>query len=195
MSEYIMLGKIPKSPEERKKLIGKRVEEEDHFSDLGMTQVQGRLIGFLTSEKGYSEKDLELDKSYTVLISDGAAGLSFNVKADIVVRLNDTSFFIVKCVMSSMESWERHSAAFCRIVEPNQIPYAVVTDGEDARVIDAVSGKLLSLGLASIPSKDEALLLLKETVFCPFPKERADKEKRILHAFDAITCSPAQSKS
>ena len=195
MSEYIMLGKIPKSPEERKALIGKRVEQEEHFSDLGMTQVQGRLIEFLMSEKGYSEKDLELNKAYTVRISDGAAEHTFDVKADIIVRLNNTSLFIVKCVMSSMESWERHSAAFCRVVEPNQVPYAVVTDGEDARVIDAVSGKLLSLGLDSIPSKDEALILLNKTVFCPFPKERCEMEKRILHAFDAITCSPASGKT
>ena len=194
MSEYIMLGKIPKSPEERKALIGKRVEQEEHLSDFGMTQVQSRLIEFLTSEKGYSEKDLELNKVYNVVLSDGITENSFNVKADIVVRLNNTSLFIVKCVMSSMESWERHSAAFCRVVEPNQVPYAVVTDGEDARMIDAVSGKLLSLGLDSIPSKDEALVLLKETVFCPFSRERCEKEKRILHAFDAITCSTVSVK-
>ena len=195
MSEYIMLGKIPKSPEERKALIGKRVEQEEHLSDFGMTQVQSRLIEFLTSEKGYSEKDLELNKVYNVVLSDGITENSFNVKADIVVRLNNTSLFIVKCVMSSMESWERHSAAFCRVVEPNQVPYAVVTDGEDARMIDAVSGKLLSLGLDSIPSKDEALVLLKQTVFCPFSRERCEKEKRILHAFDAITCSTASGKT
>lgn len=189
MSTYIMLGKIPKSPEERKQLLGKRVEMEEHLSDLGMSQVQQRLIEFLISEKGYSEKDMEVNKEFSVHISDGPSDVSFNVKADIVLKLNDVRFFIVKCVMSSMESWERHSAAFCRVVESYQVPYAVVTDGEDARVIDAVSGKLLSLGLDSIPSRDEAQELIKKTVFTPFPKERCEKEKRILHAFDAITCA------
>ncbi|MBI3592345.1 MAG: type I restriction enzyme HsdR N-terminal domain-containing protein, partial [Nitrospirae bacterium] len=144
-----MLGKIPQSPDERSRLLGKRVEMEEHLSNLELTQVQKRVIEFLISQKGYAENDIEANKEFKIQLPD----TSFNVTADVVLKVGGKSFLVVKCVMSSMESWERHSIAFCRVVEPYQIPYAAVTDSEHARLIEVAGGKVIAEGLDSIPSK------------------------------------------
>lgn len=185
MSTYIPLGKIPASPEERKYLLASRVAMEDHLSNLELTQVQRRVIEFLMAQKGYANDDIETNMDFRVDLPEA----SFNAKTDIVLKIDGRRFCIIKCVMSSLESWERHSIAFGRVVESYQIPYAIVTDSESARILDVVGGKLIADGLDAIPSKDYARKIIQQTVFSPYPQERAEKEKRILYAFDAIKCS------
>ncbi len=185
MSTYISLGKIPTSPEERQELLAKRVAMEEFFSSLELTQVQRRVIDFLISSKGYTSDEIEANKDFTVVLPES----SFNARADIVFKIEGRVFCIIKCVMSSLESWERHSVAFGRVVESYQIPYAIVTDSEHARILDVSEGKLIAEGLESIPSKKDAMKIVKENAFPPYPQERAEKEKRILYAFDSIKCS------
>ncbi len=185
MSTYIPLGKNPKSAEERKELIGKRIELEDYLSHLELPQVQRRIVEFLMADKGYGQADMEVNKEFHVALPE----LSFPVKADIVLKIGDMRFLALKCVMSSMESWERHSLAFCRVADTSQIPYAVVTDGEGARLIDVIKGGVISEGLDAIPSRQDAVRMAQEYASCPYAKERCEREKRILHAFEAIKCS------
>jgi hypothetical protein len=185
VSTYIPLGKIPASPEERKELLARRVEMEDYLLHVELTQVQRRVIDFLISRKGYSNVDIETNRDFRVELPDA----SFNARADIILKMDGKIFCVIKCVMSSLESWERHSIAFCRVVESYQIPYAVVTDSESARILDVIGGRLISEGLDSMPSKTDAIKVIKEKSFSPYPIERAEREKRILHAFDAIKCS------
>ncbi len=183
MSIKIPLERIPRSPEERQKLIGKRVEQEEAHSREGLSIVQRAAVDSLLS-KGYSLGELELNRSFSVALSD----TTFPVKADIIVRLGGRAFLYVKCALNSPESWERHSLAFCRVVEDCQIPYILITDGETARLITVSSCAVSTGGLEIIPSREEAETLLKEAAPVPFPAEKAEREKRILHAFDAITC-------
>ncbi|HKN18480.1 MAG TPA: hypothetical protein VJW95_01685, partial [Dissulfurispiraceae bacterium] len=116
-------------------------------------------------------------------------GCAFVVRADIIVKTGGKRFFLIKCVMSSMESWERHSVAFGRVADVYQIPYAVITDSADARIIATADGTLFAQGLDAIPSKQEAEHMQGETTFNSCPSERVEKEKRILYAFEAIKCS------
>jgi hypothetical protein len=184
MSTYIPLGKIPVSPEERQQLLGKRVEMEDHLAGLEITGVQREVIRFLTCQKGYRHEDIEINKSFNVEMSDK----SFCVKADIVINVEGRRLYAIKCVMSSLESWERHSIAFCRVADTCRMPYAVITDGESARILDINTCELTAQGLDSIMSSEEAVRAVKEMTPCPYPPEKSEKEKRILYAFDAITC-------
>ncbi len=191
MSTYIALGKNPKSFEERKELLAKKIETEEYFFYHELTHIQKKVIEFLISAKGYTHGDIEVDKNFRVELPE----TSFSVTADIVVNLDNKRIFIIKCAINSLESWERHSIAFCRVVESYQIPYAVVTDSENARVLDAVSGKLISEGIDFIPSKEGIRQTIKQIAFCPYHKEKCEKEKRILYAFDVIKCSVDSRKT
>ncbi len=184
MSTYIALDKVPTSPEERKELLAMRIEMEEYLSHIELTQVQMRVIDFLTSQKGYANADIEANRDFRIDLKD----TSFKSRADILLKIDGKIFCVIKCVMSSLESWERHSIAFSRVVESYQIPYAIVTDGEHARILDVINGKLIAEGLDSIPSIEEAKRIAKEIIFYPYPTEKAEREKRILNAFDVITC-------
>jgi hypothetical protein len=184
MSTFIPLGKAPESPEERESLLAKRIQMEESAADFNLTQVQKRVVDFLISHRGYSANDLEINQEFDVQLTE----CTFSVRADIVVKIKLKRIFTVKCVMSSMESWERHSVAFGRVADTHRIPFAVITDSEDARMLDTADGTLVAQGLDCIPSKQEAERMLEETVIETYPAERAQKEKRILYAFEAVKC-------
>lgn len=92
-----------------------------------------------------------------------------------------------------MESWERHSVAFCRIADQCLIPYAVITDGEHAKMLNAADATVFAEGLDAIPSRPEAERLLGETDFKICISAKAEKEKRILYAFEAVKCPNTQT--
>jgi hypothetical protein len=179
-----MLGKIPASPEERKQLLAQKAAEDDLRAQMGLTQVQKRVVDLL-HDKGYSVEEIEVNRDFSVELPNA----SFMVKADICLKLEGRVFCIIKCAMSSPESWERHAVAFGRVAEPYVIPYAVVTDSEEARLMNVAAGKPAGEGLEAIPSREEALEMAKNMVPAEYPAEKREREKLILHAFDAITCS------
>lgn len=184
MSQRIALGKTPQSPEERKQLIESHLAEEGHFEKVRLTYVQRKVVDFLLTQKGYLPDDVEIDREFSVALSD----VTITVKADVSLVLNGRRVMVITCAVNSLESWERHAAAFCRVVESYQIPYAVVTDGEEARMIDAIQGRVISEGIGSIPTRGEAVDLIGHIDFTPCPEGRCEREKRILYAFDAIRC-------
>lgn len=185
MSTYIPLGKAPISPEERSELLGKIVEAEEHLANIELSNIQRSIVEFLVIKKGYSIEDIELNKKFKVDLPDA----SFIVKSDIILKANNKIFLVIKCAVNSLESWERYSVAFCRVIEAYQVPYAVVTDGKTARILDVVKYNLISDSLDAIPTKEEACQILKDIILPPCAEERCIKEKRILHAFEAIRCN------
>jgi hypothetical protein len=65
----------------------------------------------------------------------------------------------------------------------------VVTNGEDAEFIDTWSAKVLATGLTAIPSRDQALALVREVRFAPLaPGPQRLMELRILNAYDQEVC-------
>ena len=65
----------------------------------------------------------------------------------------------------------------------------MVTNGEDAELLDTLTFKVVKQGLEAIPSKEEALRLFEGLGFEPFTeKNRRERELRILNAYDVEVC-------
>ena len=94
---------------------------------------------------------------------------------------------IIKYGPGSLITRHRPVLAASRLLAPYQIPMAVVTNGEDADILDAKTGKLLASGLDAIPSKSDltgAQSLIANASFEPISEQRAEKESRILYAYE-----------
>jgi hypothetical protein len=61
-----------------------------------------------------------------------------------------------------------------------------VTNGEDAEILDTVSGKVIANGFDAIPSKKEGVEIVKKMDFHKISEKQAEKEARILYAFDIV---------
>lgn len=180
----ILLNKIPESPEERKALIGEFIRKQEELFANSIGYIQRLMIENLI-ERGYSPNDIEINKNYEVLVSEKE---KFITSVDLLLRLNEKTIFAIKCTPTSIDSWQRFMLSFCRVVEPFQIPYAFITDGQEGRIIDILSGEVRET--MDIPGKEDLIKLLPSLSFIPYSEEKLPREKRILYAFDAIKCCP-----
>ncbi len=154
------------------------------FLDTDDERIRQRIELFLIEEKGYSKQDIEVDREFEVVIDKEI----HRSKVDLIVNVEGKRFMIVKCVRGSLVSREREVLSCARILDSYQIPFAAVTNGEDAEVLDTLSGEVIGNGLESIPSKAKALEAIKQIKFEKLQEKRIEKEKRIFLAFDAIKC-------
>jgi hypothetical protein len=151
--------------------------------NIGAEENRQAVAQYLINEKGYSKDDIEVD----VKIELAIAGEQYDSQVDLAVRINGGKLRImaIKCAAGSLGSREREIVAAARLLENYQIPYAVVSDGKTAIVLDTVSGKKTGAGMAAIPSKEAAVSMLNSYQPISLPVDRLEREKLIFRTYDS----------
>ena len=97
---------------------------------------------------------------------------------------------IIKYGPGSLVTRQRPALAASRLLEPYQIPFIVVTNGEDADILTGATGKVVCSGLESIPTRSVLQRMTLNASFERISAERAEMESRILYAFEVDGCCP-----
>jgi hypothetical protein len=150
--------------------------------DTGAEANRQALEKYLVEEKGYAPGEIEVDVPIEISIGEE----SYRSVIDLIVTVEGRRFIGIKCAAASLASWEREIVAACRLLEDPIIPYAMVSDGKTARLIDAVTGKLAAEGLGAIPTRAEAPGQLEGLVPTRFREERRDREGIIFRSYDSM---------
>jgi hypothetical protein len=169
---------------DREKLIKQRIKAEEAIETMQLDGIKQAVWEFLVKEKQFKPKEIETDPKFRLILGDRET----TIRIDFVVNLPSASLMVIQCSSGSLEAWERYVTAFARVIKDYQIPYAVVTDGEKARIIDALAGKLIGESLGQLFNREEALNKMKDFKKIPCPANRLEKEKRIVYAFESIKC-------
>ena len=90
-----------------------------------------KIARFLVEQKGYRKDDIEVGRLITLDVN-GNKGV---YRLDFLIRVADKSFMIVLFGPGSVVSRERPALAAARLVEDHAIPFAVVTNGRTAEVL------------------------------------------------------------
>jgi Type I restriction enzyme R protein N terminus (HSDR_N) len=165
-----------------KRILGKTTDfiTGREITDTDDERYRQKIARFLVEERGYPKEDIDVKRRFELDI-EGKQVLSM---VDFVIRVKGRSFMIVRYGPGSLVTRERPALASARVLEPYQVPITVVTNGEDAEVIDTATGKVVSTGIASIPSRDALLERFADTAFPSLSQKQRDAEKRILSAYD-----------
>ncbi|GAB4483301.1 MAG: type I restriction enzyme HsdR N-terminal domain-containing protein [Thermodesulfovibrionales bacterium] len=178
--------KLPDGHENREEAIEALLRQEIEAAQAELPGIRKFMRGYLLAERGYSADEIEADAVFRA----DFGGECVESSADLIVSLHGRKAILIRCFAAALASRERHCIACARLAHsPYQIPYAVVSDGRTATLLDTLTGKILGEGLAAIPSRQELERLMKKASFVRLPEEKAVKEQRILRAFDAIKCS------
>ncbi len=146
--------------------------------------IKQKILNILIEHKGYLKDDVIIDKEFEIFLDSK----KYKFCIDFLIILKEKILMIIRCVRGSLVSREREVLSVARIVTSYQIPFAVVTNGIDAEIIDSASGEVISYGLNSLPSRLEALESLQKIEFRRLSEDRIEKEKRIFLLFDACRC-------
>ncbi len=112
------------------------------------------------------------------------------IKIDFLINHFGQGLHDIKFGPGSIVTRRRPLLAASRILTPYQIPIAVVTNGEDAEVLEGASGRVISRGLETIPSKEHLLKIINANLFNRIPAERAEMESRILYCYEVDGSCP-----
>jgi len=171
--------------DDRKKLIEEIIKADEQIETAQVSGIKQKVWEFLIKEKQFKLEEIETDPEFRVTLGHS----EITVSIDFVLNLPSVSFImVIQCKTASIESWERYFTSFARVVKDYQIPYAMVTDGENARIIDVLAGKLIGESLNELFNRQETLNKIKDSKKIPCPVNRLEKEKRILYAFEGIKC-------
>jgi hypothetical protein len=149
-----------------------------------------KLARFLVEEKGYARDDLEMRHKIETLF----AGQFVVSKIDVVICLEGKRVMLLRYGPGSLVTRERPAIAAARVLfEEQLVPLAVVTNGEDAEVVDVRTKEVFARGLEGIPDRAAAVAMMKELDFSPLlDASKREGELRILNAFDIEICCAGQ---
>ncbi len=112
------------------------------------------------------------------------------VPLDFVVRLDRRAAMLVKYGPGSIVTRHRPALAMARLLGDTVVPVAVVTNGRDADVLDAVSGRLMGSGLDAIPTREQLRAHLAAARQKPVALRQAEMAARIVYAFEVDGSCP-----
>jgi hypothetical protein len=144
------------------------------------------LARLLVDRKGYRKTEIQPRQVLEARAGQNRA----RVKIDFVVRLAGRLAMLVKYGPGSIVTRHRSALAASRLLAGYQIPVVVVTNGEDADVLDGASGGVVSRGLATLPSRRQLLKITVSAAFDPISPRRAEIESRIFYAYEVDGACP-----
>ena len=158
----------------------------EELTDTDDERIRQALSRMMVEEMHYHKDDLQ-PRQY---IDTFFARCFVRSVIELTVCLAGRQLLILRYGPGSLVSRERAAIAAARVLNPSCcIPLAVVTNGEDAELLDTSTGKILGYGLQSIPDRSTALLMLANQEILPPPQGmKRERELRILNAFDVERC-------
>jgi hypothetical protein len=153
----------------------------EQVPNIGSEENRQKLERFLVTEKGYDKADIQVDMDIVVWFKEEP----YRSTVDLIISIEDIRFMAIKCVAGAIDTWEREILAAARVFEKNyQIPFCAVCDGQNALVIDTITGKKIGNNPDTILSKSEAVNALKNISLQPLPENRFTKEQMIFRSYD-----------
>jgi hypothetical protein len=134
----------------------------------------------LVDGKGYAKNEILPQHPLEIRVDGKCA----RVPVTYVITLDTRMPMLVHYGPGSLVTRHRPALAMGRLVAPYQVPVVVVTNGEQADILDGVSGKVLDQGLGQIPHRQALKKVVRQYAWPPVPRKRSEIEARIVMAFE-----------
>ncbi len=149
---------------------------------LNEETIRKKVLAHLLWNKGYLLDEIEEDVPFELKTEKEI----FNLRVSLVIRIEGRRLIMIKCGPGSILARERAALAQSRILSEYQIPLTVVSNGQEATLLDTLSGETLDCGPDVIPDRERLISQEKSFKFIPLPEKRIKLEKQILAAFEGL---------
>lgn len=163
-------------------------ETLDDTLDERYRQLIGRL---LVEQKGYPKEQIIPRYELEIRVEKKCARLLITY----IVEREDSIAMIIHYGPGSLVTRHRPALAMSRLVADYQVPVVVVTNGEQADILNGLNGAIINTGLEKIPDYDELAALSKQHGRQAIDRQRAEMESRILMAFEVDDRCPCDDST
>ncbi|MFO7555144.1 MAG: type I restriction enzyme HsdR N-terminal domain-containing protein [Desulfobacterales bacterium] len=156
------------------------------LADTHDERYRQKLARMLVDQKGFTKKEIRPRRELRVSAGEKRA----MIKIDFEIYVSGKIGMIVKYGPGSLVTRQRPALAISRLVAPYQVPIVVVTNGEDADILEGKTGEVAARGLQSIPSKVDLIKKVTETHLHRIAPRQAEIESRIVYAYEVDGSCP-----
>ncbi len=158
-------------------------ELEDFLSGKTVTDTHDeryrqKIARHLVVTLGFNKNDIEAGRELTIQ----TGGRTADVRIDFLVYQNNRVVMMIKYAPGSLVTRRLSTRALSRLVFDYQIPFAVITNGEDAELISAKTGEVAGQGLSAIPGPEHPMLKKVSDILDKVPRKMADQAAKIVIA-------------
>ncbi len=151
--------------------------------DVGAEANRQALERVLVEKKGYRREEIEVNVPLAVVIGDD----TYQGRIDLVVGIQGRRQMAIKCAAGSLDSRQREILAAARLVDPGRtLPLAVASDGADALVWDAATGRQVGTGLGAIPERAALAAGLQGRETPALEERRLARERIVFRSYDSM---------
>ena len=137
----------------------------------------------------FEKKEIETN----ILLEVVAGEKKATIKVDFLITYQKKAIALIQYAPGSLVTRRLSTLALSRILKPYQIPIVVITNGEDAEILDGYSGKVMATGLDHIPDKKVIEENMASFSFEPIQQVRFDQASRIAYACEVDGTCPCDS--
>ncbi|MBW2653512.1 MAG: type I restriction enzyme HsdR N-terminal domain-containing protein [Deltaproteobacteria bacterium] len=137
----------------------------------------------------FEKKDIKSNITLEVVAGHKRAA----IKVDFLVTYQGKTIAMIKYAPGSLVTRRLSTLAISRILKPYQIPIVVVTNGEEAEILDGNSGKVMATGLENLLDKESVKKNMVSFLFKPIKKTLFDQASRIAYACEVDGTCPCDS--
>ena len=174
-------------------ILGKLVDciTGQPLDDTHDERYRQKIAHLLLEHKGYAKKEISPGKMLSVCAGRKCA----QVPVSYTVTLDGFIGMLIHYGPGSLTTRHRPALAMSRLVAAYQVPVVVVTNGEQADILDGVSGKVCGTGFDRIPGRFELQAVLQNARrrMVPISELKAEKEARIVMAFEVDDRCPCDT--
>ncbi len=139
-----------------------------------------KIARLLVDQKGYRKTHITPRHELKIDVDGRCARLriSFTVTSGRSIAM------VIHYGPGSLVTRHRPTLAMSRLVQARQVPLAVVTNGEQADILDGESGKVVAAGLERIPTREQLAAIAGRRQWPAIDPRRREMEARILMAYE-----------
>lgn len=160
---------------------------DDTLDERYRQQIGQRLI----DDKGYVKADITPRHELDFTVGEKCA----RILVTYIIRHETRITMLIHYGPGSLVTRHRPALAMSRLVAGHQVPVVVVTNGEEADILNGADGKVMNTGLDRIPDAEALSDIAGQHKWETVETERKEMESRILMAYEVDDKCPCDDST
>ncbi|NDY72136.1 adenosine deaminase [Desulfobacter hydrogenophilus] len=148
------------------------------ITDTHDERYRQQIARHLVNDLGFDKSDIEARREITIQTTERSAV----VIADFLVYMNQRAVMMINYAPGSLVTRRLPTLALSRLIFDYQIPFVVVTNGQDAELISGNTGKVEGEGISAVPGPDHHMIKSLPNEFETVSAKRRGQAEKIAFA-------------
>lgn len=159
------------------------------IADTHDERYRQKIARLLVETKGYRKYDIRCGQ----MVEVRAGAKRARVPVAFTVDVDGRTGMLIHYGPGSLTTRHRPALALARLAAPCQIPVVVVSNGEQADILDGRTGQTTATDLANIPARHQLRQTLARHTWEQISARQADMEARIAMAYEVDDRCPCDT--